>query len=94
MFKEKKVKNIIINQKKNDKITKYYNTIETLKFEISEIWKSQNLIDVRTPSFLKVQLNLNNKNNLVELNKRLKKRHNFLIMQCVEVRFTRSQLNL
>ena len=36
------------------------------------IVKSKNLIDVRTPFFLNVKLNLN-KSNLVELNLRLKK---------------------
>ena len=35
--------------------------------------KSQNLIDVRTPSFLNVKIKLNNKSNLVEFNNRLKK---------------------
>mgnify|MGYP006161422613 FL=1 len=35
--------------------------------------KSQNLIDVRIPSFLNAQLIIDNKNNLVELNSRLKK---------------------
>tara|TARA_B110000438_G_C15753252_1_gene623967 strand:+ start:63 stop:1106 length:1044 start_codon:yes stop_codon:yes gene_type:complete len=65
------VKNIIINQKKNDKITKYYNTIETLKFEISEIWKSQNLIDVRTPSFLNIELEIKKNNDFLILQKKL-----------------------
>ena len=35
------------------------------------IIKSQNLIDVRTPSFLNTRLIINKKNNLVELNNRL-----------------------
>ena len=35
--------------------------------------KSQNLIDVRTPSFLNSKLVINKKNNLEELNKRIKK---------------------
>ena len=35
--------------------------------------KSQNLIDVRTPSFLNVKLAVSKNNNLEELNKRLKK---------------------
>ena len=35
--------------------------------------KSQNLIDVRTPSFLNVRIELNKKSNLVEFNNRLKK---------------------
>ena len=35
--------------------------------------KSKNLIDIRTPSFLNVKLNLNKKTNLVELNSRIEK---------------------
>jgi hypothetical protein len=38
-----------------------------------DLIKSQNLIDVRTPSFLNVKIKLNNKSNLVELNKRIEK---------------------
>ena len=34
--------------------------------------KSQNLIDVRTPSFLNVEIKLNKKNNLVEFGSRIK----------------------
>ena len=41
--------------------------------EITDLVKSQNLIDIRTPSFLNTKLILNKKNNLVELNRRLKK---------------------
>ena len=37
------------------------------------IVKSQNLIDVKVPSFINTKFILNNKNNLVELNERLKK---------------------
>ena len=35
--------------------------------------KSQNLIDVRTPSFINAKINFDKKNNLVEFNNRLKK---------------------
>jgi len=49
---------------------------EKIIFEIKKILKdlikSQNLIDVRTPSFLNVEIKLNSKNNLVEFNNRLK----------------------
>jgi len=34
--------------------------------------KSNNLINIRTPSFLNTKLNLDKKNNLVELNSRVK----------------------
>ena len=39
--------------------------------ELVNVIKSQNLIDVRTPSFLNTRLIINKENNLVELNKRL-----------------------
>ena len=35
--------------------------------------KSQNLIDVRTPSFLNVEIQTNNKSSLIEFNTRVKK---------------------
>ena len=41
--------------------------IEEIKFEISEIWKSQNLIDIRTPSFLNIILKVKNKDDLINL---------------------------
>ena len=41
--------------------------------EIINIVKSQNLIDIRTPSFLKAKLIIEKNNNLAELNKRLKR---------------------
>ena len=41
--------------------------------EIKDLIKSQNLIDVRTPSFLNVKIKLNNKNNLIKFKERLKK---------------------
>ena len=47
--------------------------IHRIKDEITNLVKSQNLIDVRTPSFLNVKLNLNKKNNLVLLNSKIKK---------------------
>ena len=47
--------------------------IHRIKNEITNLVKSQNLIDVRTPSFLNVKLNLNKKNNLVLLNSKIKK---------------------
>lgn len=46
--------------------------IEITKEEIIDLVKSQNLIDVRTPSFLNVRLDLNKKKNLVWLNSKLK----------------------
>ena len=45
--------------------------METKK-ELTNLVKSKNLIDIRTPSFLNVKLNLDDKSNLVELNSRIK----------------------
>ena len=47
--------------------------ISNVKNEIENLIKSQNLIDVRTPSFINTKLSVSSKNTLVELNKRLKK---------------------
>ena len=58
----------ILNEKQfNDKII-----LET-KNKIRDLIKSENLIDVRTPSFLNVEIKLNNKSNLVEFKKRVEK---------------------
>jgi len=57
-----------LNEKKfNDKI------ISEIKNVTRDLIKSQNLIDVRTPSFLNAKIKLSNKSNLVEFNNRLKK---------------------
>ena len=47
--------------------------ISEIKNAIRDLIKSQNLIDVRIPSFLNAEIKLNNKSNLVEFNNRLKK---------------------
>ena len=44
-----------------------------IKNILRDLIKSQNLIDVRTPSFLNAEIKLNKKKNLVEFNNRLKK---------------------
>ena len=46
--------------------------ITTTKDEIINLIKSQNLIDLRTPSFLNVKLNSNNANSLFLLNSKIK----------------------
>ena len=61
------VKKIIKNSEKfNEEI------IKLISEELINIIKSQNLIDIRTPSFLNAKLKINNKNNLVELKNRLR----------------------
>ena len=49
----------------------YKKIIIEVKKEITNLIKSQNLIDIRAPSFLNVQLKLDKYNNLVELKTRL-----------------------
>ena len=44
-----------------------------IKNTIRDLIKSQNLIDVRIPSFLNAEIKLNNKSSLIEFNNRLKK---------------------
>ena len=46
----------------------YEKIINDSKYEIIDLIKKENLIDIRTPSFLNVKLNLNKQNNLVKLN--------------------------
>ena len=43
-----------------------------VKEKIIDLVKSQNLIDIGTPSFLNVKLNLDKKNNLVLINSKIK----------------------
>ena len=59
--------NILNQQNFNEKI------IYTIKDEIINLVKLQNLIDIRTPSFLNVRFNLDKKNNLVLLSSKFKK---------------------
>ena len=65
-------KNLKINENNLEKEEFYKEIIVQIKKELINIVKSKNLIDVRTPFFLNVKLNLNT-SNLVELNLRLKK---------------------
>ena len=65
-------KNLKINENNLEKEEFYREIIVQIKKELINLVKSKNLIDVRTPFFLNVKLNLN-RSNLVELNLRLKK---------------------
>jgi len=67
------IKNINIKRLNLNEEGFYKKIITQVKKEIINLVKTQNLIDVRTPSFLKAHFNSSKKNNLVELNKRLKK---------------------
>ena len=73
IFDKNIVKNIVINklnlsqEKFNEKI------IIEIKNEITNIVKSQSLIDIRIPSFLNVKLDINKDVTLFQLNQRIKK---------------------
>ena len=49
----------------------YREIIRRTRNEIIDLVKSQNLIDIKTPSFLNIKLIIDKNNNLAELNKRL-----------------------
>jgi len=67
-------KKISIKKKKDFNFKNFYNDIVfEINKVIKDLIKSQNLIDVRTPSFLNVKIDLDNKSNLVEFNNRVKK---------------------
>ena len=67
-------KSILISEEKsNNKEDHYKNIIKKVNEEITNLVKSQNLIDVRTPSFLNAKFSLDKDNSLVELDKRLEK---------------------
>ena len=50
----------------------YDDIIIKIKSEIVNLVKAQNLIDIRTPSFINIKFLMDKKNNLVELNNRIK----------------------
>ena len=66
-------KNLLINKQGIGQNEFNNKIILEIKNEIKDLIKSQNLIDVRTPSFLNAEIRLDKKNNLVEFNNRLKK---------------------
>tara|TARA_B100001057_G_C22810338_1_gene935150 strand:+ start:256 stop:1299 length:1044 start_codon:yes stop_codon:yes gene_type:complete len=67
------VKNITVERFELNEKEFYEKIIYEIKKEIINTSKLQNLIDVRAPSFLNIEFKISNKNNLVELNSRLKK---------------------
>ena len=69
----KEISKSISIEKNKDFNEKQFNDFIILKIkkEIKDLIKSQNLIDVRTPSFLNVEINLKNKSNLVEFQNRI-----------------------
>ncbi len=67
-------KNLVINKKNLNQEQFNKKIINETKDILVDLIKSQNLIDVRTPSFLNVEVQLKNKkNNLVEFDNRVRK---------------------
>ncbi len=68
VFSGKEVtKNFVINTDIQDKKLRFAKVIESTKQEINEIWKSQNLIDIRVPSFLNIVLDIKSQNDLLKI---------------------------
>ena len=67
------IKNVEVGFNFQDKELDYQKVIQQIKQQINEIWKAQNLIDVRTPSFLNITLDIKNQNDLQDLQSALSK---------------------
>ncbi len=68
IVKKMKLKKLEMNKNNFNK-----EIIKEVKKELINLVKAQSLIDISTPSFLNAQIKIGKKNNLVELNSRLKK---------------------
>tara|TARA_X000001036_G_C20562692_1_gene759139 strand:- start:485 stop:1141 length:657 start_codon:yes stop_codon:yes gene_type:complete len=66
-------KNLLINNSNFNEKQFNEKIISEIKNEIRDLIKSQNLIDVRVPSFLNAEIKLKKQNNLVEFKNRLEK---------------------
>ena len=74
LWVKKRIRVLIIKNKENYNEEKFsLEIINNIKKQLVNLVKSQNLIDIRTPSFINTKFILNRNNNLVELNKRLEK---------------------
>ena len=67
------IKNIVLKRQNLNQDQFYEKIITATKKNLINTIKSQNLIDIRTPSFLNAKLVITKNSNLVELNSRLKK---------------------
>jgi len=82
-----------LNIKKNIKENNSKNrVISLLKKEITNLVKSENLIDIRTPFFINVKLDLSEKNNLVFFNSKIKKID--LIEEVFVLEFNKDYMNI
>ena len=74
IIQDKKISKSLDLKKQNLSSFEFYEKIITeTKKELINLVKSNNLIDIRTPSFLNMRLKIYNKSNLVELKKKIKK---------------------
>ena len=64
-------KNLLLKNNFQKKEKNYREIIRRTRNEIVDLVKSQNLIDIKTPSFLNIKLIIDKNNNLAELSKRL-----------------------
>ena len=85
-------KNLNFKKQKQDLVKFNETIIKETKNEITNLVKSENLIDIRTPSFLNVKMYLNKKTNFVELNSIIK---NIDLIENVYVQdFNKDYMNL
>jgi len=74
IIQDKKISKSLDIKKQNLSSFEFYEKIITeTKKELINLVKFNNLIDIRTPSFLNTRLKIYNKSNLVELKKKIKK---------------------
>ena len=74
IIQDKKISKSLDLKKQNLSSFEFYEKIITeTKKELINLVKFNNLIDIRTPSFLNTRLKIYNKSNLVELKKKIKK---------------------
>ena len=65
--KKEIIRNIKLKFNDNDKNESYNSAVIQIKKEIKQIWKSQNLVDFSTPSFLDFSLDFSNINDFLKI---------------------------
>ena len=67
------IKSFEIQHNYSEKLEHLNQIKKKIKIEITELWKNQNLIDVKTPSFLNTKLDFKDKSDLLKVQKILSK---------------------